>query len=354
MKKQPDITATLDLFRAREGNSFQMDEAAVLADYEKANANRSGIAIKVLTVIGGFLATCAFMGFLFVGGLFESEMALCVTGFFFIAGALILKRVKDLLILDTFAVSFYVCGCVLLVIGANELHMNEITVSLLFMGIALFSLWFVQSYMMAFTATILFHTACVALLETYRYDSFVHIYISLLIWFFTLMILQEARIIRSSKLMNRLYNPVRMATLFALLTILYLSGSGWFFRIASFRWFTTFSAAAAILLLLPRILQKLEVKNITQQALAFAAAILVLAPTIWAPNIATAILIILASFLVNYKTGIVAGILALIWFVSEYYYSLHYTLLVKSLLMMATGVCFLLLYFITHKKLMPE
>lgn len=354
MKKQTDITATLDLFRAREGENFQLNEPAVLAEYERANANRSGIAIKVLTVIGGFLATCAFIGFLFVGGLFESGLGMTVAGFFFIAGALILKKVKDLLILDTFAVSFYVIGCVLLLFGAGDLRMNEITMSLLFMGIAIFSLWFVQAYMMAFTATILFHAASVALLETYRLDSFVHIYISILIWLFTLMILQEAKIIRTSTILSRLYNPVRMATLFALLTILYLSGSGWFFRIVSFRWFTTFSAAAAVLLLLPRILQKLDVKNTTQQVLAFAAAILVLAPTIWAPNIATALLIILASFLVNYKTGIVAGILALIWFVSEYYYFLHYTLLVKSLLMMATGACFLLLYIITYKKLMPK
>lgn len=354
MKKQTDITATLDLFRTREGSNFQLNEPAVLAEYEKANANRSGIAIKVLTVIGGFLATCAFIGFLFVGGLFESGLGMTIAGFFFITGSLILKRVKDLLILDTFAVSFYLTGCVLLLFGGAELRMNELAESIMFMVIALFSLWIVQAYMMAFTATLLFHASFVALLETYRFDSFIHIYISLLIWFFTLMVLQEARIIRSSVIANRLYNPVRMATLFTLLTIIYLSGSGWFFRIASFRWFTTISAAAAILLLLPRILQKLEVKNTTQQVLAFAAAILVLAPTIWAPGITTAILIILASFLVNFKTGIVAGILALIWFVSEYYYSLHYTLLVKSLLMMATGICFLLLYFITYKKLMPQ
>jgi len=42
---------------------------------------------------------------------------------------------------------------------------------------------------------------------------------------------------------------------------------------------------------------------------------------------------------------------ALIWFVSDFYYSLSATLLTKSLMMMGTGFFFLLLCLLTHKKL---
>jgi len=83
----------------------------------------------------------------------------------------------------------------------------------------------------------------------------------------------------------------------------------------------------------------------------YALSILLLLPTVLSPAISGAILIILLSFLVNYKTSLVIGIAAFIYFVSQYYYDLHFTLLTKSILLFSSGILFLGLYLLTHKKL---
>ncbi len=95
MKKQPEIAAILDTFRMRESEVLQIDEPAAIKAYEKANADRSGIAIKVLTVVGGFLVTCAFLGFLFLAGFYNSGSGLAITGFLFVAGALVVKNIRQ-------------------------------------------------------------------------------------------------------------------------------------------------------------------------------------------------------------------------------------------------------------------
>lgn len=357
MKKQPEIAAILDIFRTREGEALQIDEPAALKAYEKANADRSGIAIKVLTVVGGFLVTCAFLGFLFLAGFYNSGTGLAITGFLFVAGALVVKKVYDKLILDTFAVSFFVCGCLLLLLGAGEFRIDETATCILFMIIALTTLAIVQNYMMSFVATCILHAAIIGLIFTHQYNSSIpiHVYTCLLLLFFSFWLLREANIIAASAKLSRLYNPVRLGTLAAVLFAgISVSGNGWLGWANYFNYIPAITAIVCTLLLIPKILQALELQQPASTVLAFAAAILVLGPTVWAPGIAIALLVILASFHVNYKTGIVAGILALIWFVSEFYYFLHYTLLIKSIMMMATGAFFLLFYFLTHKKLMSK
>lgn len=357
MKKQPEVNAVLEVFRAREGGSLQIDEPALLTAYEKANANRAGIAIKVLTVVGGFLVTCAFLGFLFLAELYNSGIGMAISGFIFLAGSLIVKRVYDILILDTFAVSFFICGCLLILLGAMESRMDETAVSLMFIIIALISMLFVQNYMMSFAATCILHAAIIWFTLTFHFNHSLplQLYTGLVILFFTFWILEESRITAGNTRLSRLYNPVRLGSLAAILfSGIYLSGNGWLFRLWHTGWIAALIAIACILLLIPKILKKLELHQPAAFVIAFTSAILTLAPTIWAPSIAISLLIILLSFYVNYKTGTVAGILALIWFVSEFYYSLSFTLLAKSLMMMGTGSFFLLLYLITQKKLQSK
>ncbi|MBO9632656.1 MAG: DUF4401 domain-containing protein [Chitinophagaceae bacterium] len=352
MKKQPEINDVMELFRAREGASLTLDEPAILREYEHANANRSGIAIKVLTVIGGFLVTCAFLGFLFIAGIYHSGLGMMVSGCIFVVGALIVKKVFDLLILDTFAVSFYICGCLLIFLGLMEYNLPQTPVCCVFIIISLLSLLFIQNYMMAFVATCIFHAAAFALFQgSSPYSGYPHIYIALLIWFFTFWVLEEAGLTRWSNKLSKLYNPIRMASLLAILIICYLTGTGWFLRTYYNSWFIPLAAVSSILFLLPRILAVLEIQQPGGKIFAYAATILALVPTFWGPSIAASLLVILLCFYANFKTGIVAGIIALIWFACDYYYNLQLTLLTKSLLMMATGFFFLLLYFLTHKKL---
>jgi len=76
-----------------------------------------------------------------------------------------------------------------------------------------------------------------------------------------------------------------------------------------------------------------------------------LVSTIFSPSISGAMIIVLLSFLVNYKTGLAIGIISLIYFISQYYYDLNFTLLTKSIILFSSGIVFLLFYLFTTKKL---
>jgi uncharacterized membrane protein len=83
----------------------------------------------------------------------------------------------------------------------------------------------------------------------------------------------------------------------------------------------------------------------------YALSFVLLLSTAMSPAIAGALLIILLAFMVNHKTGFAVGIISFIYFVSQFYYDLGYTLLLKSILMFSTGVLFMLIYLFTYKKL---
>ena len=78
---------------------------------------------------------------------------------------------------------------------------------------------------------------------------------------------------------------------------------------------------------------------------------LILVSTIFSPSISGGIVIVLLSFLVNYKTGLAIGIISIIYFVSQYYYDLNFTLLTKSIILFVSGIMFLLFYLFTAKNL---
>ncbi len=108
---------------------------------------------------------------------------------------------------------------------------------------------------------------------------------------------------------------------------------------------------AAILYLLYQLLKTLQVSGVRQQAIIYICCVLVLAPALFAPAILGAILIILLGFYVNYRTALLLGTVAFIYFVSQYYYDLNLTLLTKSIILFVSGLLFLILYFFVHKKI---
>jgi len=71
--------------------------------------------------------------------------------------------------------------------------------------------------------------------------------------------------------------------------------------------------------------------------------------TIVFPAISASMLIILLCFWVNYRSGYIIGIMALCYFICQFYYDLSFTLLVKSELLFASGILFGLVYFSVQK-----
>jgi len=352
MDKITRTKALIDNFRLSEGTEFKCDEEAVFNECETQEENKSSLAIKVLSIFGGFLATLAFIGFLFIAGLYNSEFGLLIFGIGFIISAIWLNKEYDKLIIDTFSISIYVIGFFLLSRGLTEMKVDESVITILILIIAFFSLIVTQNFILSFISVLTISSSLLTLINLNEIYDLIHLYIAVCTLLLTYLMLNEAKIISSNQKLSKLYNPVRIGLIFSLLFGLITIGVKDLIPISQNRiWLSSIVMIAVILYLVYTIIKINGIESTKDKALIYALSAIILISTIFSPSISGAIVIILLSFLVNYKTGLAIGIISIIYFVSQYYYDLSFTLLTKSIMLIVSGIMFLIFYFFTTKKL---
>jgi Domain of unknown function (DUF4401) len=198
---------------------------------------------------------------------------------------------------------------------------------------------------------------CTGGLFIINYDFvFIQFYTALLVFALTYFMLQEAKIITLHPKLAKLYEPIRIGLivcLLATLCMLVMEKNRHIIAEGHNLMNVLLASITLILVVLYTISTILPVLEITKQAqknAIYAISSLLLLLTLFAPSISGALLIVLLSFRVNYKTGLAFGIVAFIYFTGQYYYDLSFSLLEKSLILLATGCVFLLFYFFTFGK----
>lgn len=78
MRNREEIKELLDYFRTQENKELKFDEEAIFTAYEKRDDHQS-LAVKILSVFGGILASLAFLGFLFITGIYDSTSGLLIS-----------------------------------------------------------------------------------------------------------------------------------------------------------------------------------------------------------------------------------------------------------------------------------
>ena len=131
MYKPTDIPVVLEQLRQQEPTATFNDEA-IIADYQRSYDNRSGIAIKALIVLGGFWASVSFVGFLMLLEIYKSGTAMLITGIGLCAGAVVLSRAYNKLVLDTMSISLYLSGIIMTGVGFEELFHSSVPVLVVF------------------------------------------------------------------------------------------------------------------------------------------------------------------------------------------------------------------------------
>lgn len=341
----------LDTIRLSEGVHFNSDDKAILKEYKIQEDNKSSLAIKILSIFGGFLATLAFLGFLLIAGLYNSEEGLVIFGTIFITVALLLNKIYDKLIIDTFSVSSYVIGVILIIFGLAEMNFDEHIITIIVSIIALSSLFISQNYILSFISVLTINCSLIYLLTLYRVYNFVHIYIAITTLILTYLFLNEAKLISSNIKISKLYNPTKIGIIFSLLIGLTATINKTFFYInQDYVWFSSIIPIIINIYLVYVISEIIEIKTNKNKILIYVLTSLIFITLVFSPSILGAITIILLSFLVQYKTGLTIGIISFIYFISQYYYDLNLTLLTKSIMLFSSGIIFLLLYIFIVKK----
>ena len=352
MDKSTNITTLLDSIRLSEGAEFEYDEKAIFNEYKNQKENKSSLAIKVLSIFGGFLATLAFLGFLAIVGLYDSEFGLLIFGIGFIISAIWLNKEFDKLIIDTFSISIYVIGFALFAFGLSEMKVDENTISILICVIALCSLFITQNYILSFISVLAISGSFLTLIISNDLYDLIHLYIAVFTLLLTYLFLNEAKIISLNRKLSKLYNPIRIGLVISLLFGLIIIGKRHLIPISENHiWLSSIVMIFVIIYLVYTISKINEIESLKGKLLIYSLSCLILISTMYSPAISGAIIIILLSFLVNYKTGLVIGTISFIYFISQYYYDLNFTLLIKSIILFSSGIVFLLFYLFTTKKL---
>jgi uncharacterized membrane protein len=123
---------------------------------------------------------------------------------------------------------------------------------------------------------------------------------------------------------------------------------------ADFEWFFSLILFVVLVYVISKILAVLKITSINTKIIVYVLSSIILVVTAFSPAILGSILLILLSFYVNYKFGLALGIIALIYFVGQYYYDLHFTLLTKSIMLFISGLLFIALYLFTTKSITNE
>ncbi len=329
-----------------------IDEQLILEEFQQDHEEQSSVAIKILSVFGGIFATLTFFGFLLMSGLYDSEVAVLFFGFLCIAGSLAVNKVIRKTITDTSSICVYMAGHGMIAFGMVEMESNESIICILFIGISLIALYVTQTYVLSFIAALTALLSLFAMIFIEEAYNAIHVYVIALTFLLTVVLLNEAKIIRQLGKFSKLFAPVSMALIVALVVSLGCFRNNEFESISiEYIWFSSIATIAAVVFILSRILKIYEVEKINTKIAAHAAVGFMLLPTLYSPAIAGALLILLFCFLINNKTGLAIGIISFIYFVAQFYYDLHFTLLLKSVILFSTGIFCLLIYMFIIKKI---
>ena len=355
MSEQKDFLTELDDLRKSTWEGFKFDRDAALKDHERSSADKSGLSLKLLSVIGGIMAGISFSGFLGIAGLYNSGPAMLFSGLMFIAVAVMLNKKYDLLVMDTFTISLFIIGYLQVAIGLNDFNLRFTYVVFLFMAIAVITLMVNRNYMLSFLSFLILFGGFPAILLVEKHEDWIHLYNLLMVYLLLWVNLNEAAILSVGRRYAAYFLPLRIAIVIGLVVgLLSLLFIGLLNMQKQYVWLTSVATIGGIAYLVDRLRNVLGITDLRGRIMILAACLLILSPIVMAPAITGALLIILVAFLVSHHTAFVIGIIAFLYFIGQYYYDMEMTLLNKSFLMMATGAGFLVFHIVTRKKLLAH
>ncbi|HTO14632.1 MAG TPA: DUF4401 domain-containing protein [Edaphocola sp.] len=351
MSNKEVIKELLDCFQNEADTPLEFDEEAILLAYQKEDQKQS-ISIKILSIFGGILASIAFLGFLFISGLYSSDISLLVLGGVLIVTSIWLNKKSDRIVMDTFSVSAFIIGFILLGFGCLQFKVSDNILSIIFIIIAFASLNIVQNYILSFIAVLIINGSILTLIISNNLYNIIPIYIAAIGMMMTYLFLKEGKIITINKTLSKLYNPVKIGLIFSfLIGLIFLGKKGILPIDANYNWLSSIIIIPLIVYIITILFKVINVQNTSHKIGIYIFTILILLSTALSPAISGAFLIILLSFFVNYKTGFVIGIISFIYFIFQFYYDLNFTLLTKSIILFSTGLLFIVFYLFTYKKL---
>jgi uncharacterized membrane protein len=332
------------------GGTLTFNEEAIQQDLAADAAAYTGIGIKVLSVLGGLLGSLFFLGFVFMA-VKDAETIMAVFGLLTIIAAIWVEKTQRNTVLDAACVGAYLAGFAMLGIGVDKLFDSDNITTLILLATAIFTVFFNPGFMVGFFSVVIINTCFFAFININDAYQLMHLLTAVIAGAYVFVNMYEAPMLASSAAVNKQYKALCDGLLVSLLIVLiYLSARKSWEQYFTNEWVSSVIIIALITVVLNRVTAFVNTV-IRTRIMVYILGLLILAPLIFAPAICGAILILLISFHTGHYRAQAIGIIALVYFVGQYYYDLNFTLLAKSGMMFGTGLLFLIAWFILKKQL---
>lgn len=347
-----DLQAELN--RLLPGEEPQVADARekALTDYLDHQRKDGSFAIRALNLTGGLIATITLIGFMALGGLFDSRLSIFVVGLLLSGGAFMLNRSKAGLLAEAFTVALSVTGAILLLVALDYDSVNEQMICLAGAVLSLLYLAIIENKIVAFLATLATGFSLLSFTILAEWHFFIHLFLAAHALLLAIFFLRESHFLTLSPALTRRYLPMRAGlSISFLIAAVYLGKQFWWSEeVLEQHYVASCVIIPLVLFVAYGQLKKFKVVG-TKKWLYLGGLTLLLLPTIFAPAIAAALLLLLLAFVVGSRILTVIAAAAMIYLIGQYYYDLHLTLFTKSMVLMASGVLLLLAYGFLHPKL---
>jgi hypothetical protein len=342
---RPDLQSLdklLQEVKQEQPENFIYDREKIEVEIFQQRSVLKTLSIKLLLILGGLLGSSTFIGFFMAIDTHESGTGFLLLGLAFLIGSELLVRYKNDSAKDAIGVSFNITAYMLVAIGTGHMTESGTAVAAMLACMALLVIIFSESTICVFLGVLVLSQSLVAQIVIHKVYDLSHGLVLLLAGVLTYMSLREATLITASPKLNLKYNPIRLGVLVSLVLTLALFIHQKFLSTQ----FNQFWIASSFLIICLFVLIHYVLRDMTEisqkmKIVLYSCSALLLAPTLFAPSIPGALLVLLSSFYISHKPGFWIGLLALAYFIILYYYDLNLTLLAKSMVLMASGLLFL-------------
>jgi uncharacterized membrane protein len=342
----------LDDIQKPGGSNFSLDGDGAKKELEESHSAYSNLPIKVLSILGGLLATLSFIGFLALARILESESGMTILGVIFIGAAVASQRLVKHIALDTSMITFYVAGCVLLAMGLSMFTGHDNLRPVLFMFISLLTIALCDGFMLVLLAVLVFNASIFSFIPINSAYGLMPVPIIFMGIGLLLLTLYEPQIIAFSPKMNRLYKGLQTGFFFSFAGGLMTAAQNTHYDLQLGNLYTvSIFNSIALLGLAFKLIGEFKIGNKIYLLLIFIFCLLFIAATFYAPFVSGGLLLLLLSYHFGQKTETGISIILFAYFICQYYYDLRCTLLVKSGILFFSGIVFIAAWLFFYRQL---
>lgn len=334
-----ELLQALQEVKVIAGNAFVIDEQAM----QNSGLGAKSTIITIFQAIGGYIATLAFLGLMFTLNVYKQPTVALGIGVSFIFLSLLNGRLPKLHLPDTIGVFIFMVGCFLTIYSSTifGLEVNILIGIVMLLSIA--TLVLSKNKIVIFSSVLLLFGSMMAFLLENHLENGIHFVSNLSMAMALFLYYKEGDMLSHRNRLSDLIASMAYASAIAALIILQIITlpTGFGFN-TSLLWISSLAPLSVCLYLVHRNSGSNWPITITTLAL-------LAAPSYFAPAIIGSLAIVLIGFGYRNKDLMTVGILSFLFTTIKFYYDLKFTLLEKSIMMMAIGVTFLVAYVVFKK-----